>query len=128
MWMDRLPYDDVDGISVRMNPDADTDARAALVIESGMKIIYIAAGAPHLMSGHFDSKNPGWIPDLQVKLTKRDSYVVTVLLVGGAYVIQVDGEEKMQIRTDATRFTTLSLQTTVASTSFDRIQLRRRRK
>lgn len=124
-WLKRLPRGTFDAVSARVRFGPKRKANGGFLLEDNQRMVYFSSSNDSLLSARFDRTGKRWIADLQVKCPRRDEYEIKVVVADGAYVVYVDGEEKMQIKTNARHVTTLGLQATFGPVTFDLIRLRK---
>lgn len=126
VWLKKFPRGTFDGLSARLRFGPKRKAHGGLMFENDMRMVYIVSGNDSIIAAHFDRANPGWVADVEAKVPKRDEYEIKILLADGAYVVYVDGEEKLQIKADVSMFTSLALQVSAGPVRYDKIRLRKK--
>lgn len=117
-----FPQGPFDGASVRIRFDAQRTTKASFKVEGNQRIFVFDSRTDYLYSNIWVGGEWKEVGE-DAKLPTRDTIVLSVLLVNGAYVVSVDGVEKLKFKTRATVIDQLSLQVNNGPATYDNIRL-----
>lgn len=121
----RLPPGEYDGLFVR----ARIKTGSVQVIFEPMKCAtWIQTVNPHIMTGRYSPTDQRWEPEGAqiIPVTLQEEYPITVLLVGGEYVVHLHAEVKGRLKATVDALTAFELSTPGGTVVFDQIRLRKK--
>lgn len=114
-----------DGIFARIRFGPNRKVQGALIFEGGARKVSIDGTANVVDAAH--AGDGVWIQNVKAPCPSRDEYLLSVLLERTEYVVTVNGEEKLRVKTRATGFESLTLSAAEGTVTFDRMHLRRKK-
>lgn len=122
VWLRRFPAGAFDGVSVRIRFGSKRPTQAAIVVEKDVRAFGITSRDHQIYSKRGGGSM--WVREDQKKVPKLDEYVLTILLVDGAYVASVNGKEKMRVKTEAKAIHHLGIEVESGGATFEQVRLR----
>lgn len=121
--MTQLPKGEFDGLTVRVTLDPAKDGMAWIVYEPQVMASFVDCHRGVFVNARDSGKE--WKHEFSVAWPKREQSVITILLVGGEYVVHLDGREMTRVKTSNPKITQLILEVRDGAAKFDRIQFRK---
>lgn len=112
-----------DGISAVIRIGSVRNRNGLIHFENRTRAIGVNSVDDRLVAIH--REETGWKIHQEVEIGKQSEYEVFIILSGGEYIIWINGEEKMRIKTDATEIDYMGIQSESAKVTFYNMKLRR---
>jgi len=120
-----FPKGEFDGITVHLTLDPAAKTKAYLYLESDSISAFVDTGSSMFGFATRQNGTLPWSPAFQEKCEHPEECTLTVLLVGGEYILYLDNLEKARQKAKATSFKVLTLNNYYGNVTMERFKLRR---